>query len=111
MNKDMVFIEHILSSIRLIKEHTEGYSKQDFTSSRKTQDAVIRNIEIIGEAAKNVSPQFQKSHPELPWKEMIRTRDKLIHGYFGVDLEIVWDVITHELPALEKVIEEIVVKK
>jgi uncharacterized protein with HEPN domain len=87
MRKDpLIFIEHILESIEDIEEYTQGSTREDFMNSKKTQDAVIRRIEIIGEAAKNLPEEVKKSHSEIPWKRMSGMRDILIHGYFGVDL-------------------------
>ena len=63
------------------------------------QDAVVRNLEIVGEAAKRVSPDLRKRAPDVPWREMAGMRDKLVHDYFGVDLDLVWDVVATELPA------------
>ncbi len=87
MKKDpTVFIKHISESIKRIEEFTKGVSRKDFIGSVQLQDAVIRRIEIIGEATKNLPNKFTKKHPEVPWSKMARTRDKLIHGYFGVIL-------------------------
>jgi uncharacterized protein with HEPN domain len=72
------------------------------------QDAVIRNIEIIGEAGKNLSLEFKEKHSNIPWIDIIGMRDKLIQGYFGVDLDIVWRVIQKDLPILKKQIQEII---
>ncbi len=94
MKKDIsVFLGHIVESIERIEEFTRDASKDDFYKSVQVQDAVIRRIEIIGEASKNMPEEFRKKHPEVPWAEMSRTRDKLIHGYFGVDLELTWDIV------------------
>jgi uncharacterized protein with HEPN domain len=64
--------------------------------------AVVRNLEIIGEAAKNIRDPFKKKHPAIPWKEMAGVRDKLIHQYFGINYEVVWAIASHDLPALQK---------
>jgi len=73
-------------------------SYEDFLDDRKTQDAVIRNIEIIGEATKNLSNDLQDSYSEIPWRDMAGMRDKLIHHYFGVDNRLVWSAAHKELP-------------
>jgi uncharacterized protein with HEPN domain len=111
MKKDPgIFLKHILESIERIEEFTKNVSKDDFHTSVQLQDAVIRRIEIIGEAAKNISSGWTERHPEVPWSEMIRTRDKLIHGYFGVDLDLTWDIVIQDLPGfktkIEKILEE-----
>jgi uncharacterized protein with HEPN domain len=69
------------------------------------QDAVIRNLEVIGEAVRNLSPEFRRQHPELPWRSISALRNVLIHEYFGVDLEIVWRIVQRRLPALKRHIE------
>jgi len=108
MKKDTsVFIKHILESIERIEEFTKGISKKVFFNSVQIQDAVIRRIEIIGEATKNVPNGFRKKHPEIPWSEIARTRDKLIHGYFGVDLDLTWDIVKKDLPDLKKKVKKI----
>lgn len=88
-----------------------NYSKnidfEIFTRDLKTQDAIVRNIEIIGEAVKNLSVDFIDRYPHIPWKNIAGMGDKLIHHYFGVNVDIVWDVAKIEIPKLEKQIEEI----
>ncbi|MBI2662010.1 DUF86 domain-containing protein [Candidatus Woesearchaeota archaeon] len=108
---NLVFLEHILQSITLIEDYVEGVTKENFVLSIKIQDCVFRRLEIIGEAAKNVSSELQTKYKDVPWSEMAKTRDKLIHGYFGIDLEITWDVIEHDLPKLKKQILDILKKE
>ena len=108
MNKETdVFLKHILESISNIEEFTKGISKEDFMNSTKTQDAVVRRIEIMGEATKNLPKDFREKYKEVPWSEIARTRDKLIHGYFGVDYNITWKVIEEKLPDIKKKIKVI----
>ena len=104
---DSVFLEHILDSIEKIEEFTRNVSKSDFLNNVQLQDAVVRRIEILGEAAKNISQIIVEKHPEVEWKKMIGTRDKLVHGYFGVDLEVVWFVIKDDLPKLKEKVKKI----
>ncbi|MBI2558459.1 DUF86 domain-containing protein [Candidatus Woesearchaeota archaeon] len=102
---DNIFLKHILESIDKIEKFTKGISKVEFIKSVKTQDAVIRRLEIIGEATKNLSANFKEKHTNVPWNEIARMRDKLIHGYFGVDLNITWGVVSNDLPDLKKKIK------
>ena len=108
MKKDnLVFLKHILECIDKIEEFTNEISENDFMKSVQIQDAVIRRLEIIGEATKNLSADFRKKHSNIPWEQMARMRDKLIHGYFGVDLMTVWEVVEEDLPALKKKINKL----
>jgi uncharacterized protein with HEPN domain len=102
-----IFLEHILESIEKIEEFMRGFTKEKFLESVKTQDAVIRRLEIIGEATKNLPQEFKDKHKDIPWNEIARTRDKLIHGYFGVDLDLTFDIIKKDLPELKEKIKEI----
>ncbi len=109
MKKDpKIFLQHILESIERIEEFTKNISKEDFLKSTETQDAVIRRLEIIGEATKNLPKGFIQKYPEIPWGELARLRDKLIHGYFGVDLNLTFEIVNKDLPKLKKQISKIV---
>lgn len=109
MKKDpKIFLQHILESIERIEEFTKNISKEDFLKSTETQDAVIRRLEIIGEATKNLPEKFIQKYPEIPWGELARLRDKLIHGYFGVDLNLTFEIVNKDLPKLKKQISKIV---
>ncbi len=106
--KPSVFLEHILESIKNIESFSFGLSKTGFEKDRLKQSAIIREIEIIGEAGKNITEKFREKHPEVPWSKMAKTRDKLIHGYFGVDLDLTWDIVKSNLPDLKKKIKKII---
>ncbi len=111
MSKDVkVFIEHILESISLIEAYTYQISKEDFFKSRQIQDAVMRRLEIIGEATKNISVGFREEHPDVPWREIAGMRDVLIHEYFGVDLGLTWTTVKENLPNLKQRLSRIIGK-
>ena len=105
MKSDKIYLDHILQAIVSILEYTNGMSDADFYSNRLVIDAVIRNFEIIGEATKRVSIELRKANPEIPWVKMAGLRDKLIHDYIKVDLQLVWDVVIDILPVQKKEIE------
>jgi len=107
MKDDTIYIEHILLSIKNILDYTKGISKEEFARTTLIQDAVIRNFEIIGEATKKVSSDFIQINHEVPWKEMAGMRDKLIHDYIGVDIQVIWDTVEKDLPVLLKLLKEI----
>lgn len=112
---DLAFIEHILESINAIEEFSKNMNREELASNRMKQSAIVREIEIIGEAVKNVSEETKKKHKEIQWKEIAGTRDKMIHHYFGVDLDIVWRIIKDDIPTLKeqilKIKEEIIQSK
>ena len=97
-----VFIRHILENIEKIEDFSKGISKEELKNDELRKYAIVRAIEIIGEAVKNLSSEFKEKHKDIPWKEIIGTRDIMIHKYFGVDLEVVWDIISNNLPDLKK---------
>ncbi len=103
MNKGAnIFIEHIIDSIIKLEEFTRSVNEEEFNNNVQLQDAVVRRIEIIGEAAKNLPKDFKEKYNEISWKEIIGTRDKIIHHYFGVNLDIVWSIVKRDLPDLKK---------
>lgn len=102
---DAEYVNDILEAIRRIAQYIDTISYEAFLGDLKTQDAVIRNLEIIGEATKNLSTPFRAHAPEIPWKNMAGLRDRLIHGYFGVNLDIVWQVAIIELPKVGMLLE------
>lgn len=108
MNKDpLVFLEHILESIELIEQYTNEISKGKFNETKSIQDSVVRRIEIIGEAVKNMPTDFVQKHSSIEWSKIARTRDRMIHHYFGVDLDEVWNIVKKDLPRLKKQIQKI----
>jgi uncharacterized protein with HEPN domain len=108
MNKDpLIFINHIMESIKNIESFSEGLTKEKLIKDKLRQSAIVRQIEIMGEAVKNIPIEFTNKYPEISWSEIIRTRDKIIHHYFGVDLNIIWDIIKKDLPDLKKKLKKI----
>lgn len=102
---DSLFLEHILQSLDRIEELLARISREEFDRDWVVQDALIRELEIIGEAAGRISSDLARSHPEIPWKEITGLRHKLIHDYFAVDLEIVWRTGTQEAADLRPWVE------
>ena len=107
MKEPPIFLEHVLTCIQSIEQFKEGLSKKDFINNDLKQSAILRKIEIIGEAMKNIPSAFQKEYPEIEWKKIMGTRDKLIHQYFGVDLNVMWDVIQNNIPILKNQLQAI----
>lgn len=108
MKSDKVYIAHILDSIEAIKKYTSNVDQSGFLEIALIQDAVIRNLQIIGEAAKKVSIETKSSFSDIPWKKMAGMRDKLIHDYMGVDLWAVWLVVERDIPALDIQLKKII---
>lgn len=112
MNKDpFTFLQHILGCIENIEKDTRGLTKEQFLKARTINNSVLWNIEVIGEAAKNIPNNFKEKYKHIPWKQIAGMRDKLIHEYFGIDSGNVWKVVTEDIPVLKSNLEEILKKK
>lgn len=101
MKDDGVFIRHILDELSYLKENAKGLDFEDFLEDETLKRAFARSIEIIGEASKNISEEMKEKHTGIEWNKITGMRNRLIHGYFGVNWKIVWDVIVNKLPELE----------
>lgn len=101
------YLADILASTLEIEAFVAGLNYDEFFRDRKTVNAVIRSLEVMGEAAKRIPGNIRDRYPDIPWKRMAGMRDKLIHEYAGVDLETVWDVATEELPAIKPMLERL----
>lgn len=104
---DKELLNDIFLSLERIQSYISGLSYDDFSSDPKTQDAVVRNIEILGEASKKLSEDIKELYNEIPWKMIAGTRDGLIHDYFGVNIDIVWEIATIDVPELKEKIAKI----
>jgi uncharacterized protein with HEPN domain len=98
--RDPDYVSDILEAMQRIIAYMDGLSYEQFMEDRRTQDAVVRNIEVIGEAVKRLSAPLKKQHPAMPWKDMASMRDKVIHHYFGINYDVVWTVASKEIPKL-----------
>jgi len=101
------YIEDIITAIEKIEKYTAGMSKEDLAGNELVQDAVVRNLEVIGEAVKKVPDDVRSSYKDIPWKKIAGLRDILIHEYFGVNINIVWDVIENKLQPLKAAVTEL----
>lgn len=102
-----ILLHDMLEAIQHIQTYTQGLAFNGFYDDVLRQDAVIRRIEIIGEAARNLPTDFQKQHSEIPWSEIIGMRAKIAHDYFDIDLEAVWETVLNDLPPLKEQLEKI----
>ena len=102
------FLRHILDEINYLLATSQDLSREEFLLNETLKRSFTRSLEIIGEASKNLPDTFRAKHPTLPWRKMAGMRDKLIHDYFGVDYDVVWDVVSNEIPKLEPQIRHLI---
>jgi uncharacterized protein with HEPN domain len=105
---DLVYVGHMLDMARKALEKTEGKRRGDYDEDENLQMALAHLVQIIGEAASHVSSEFQQAHPEVPWRAIVGMRHKIVHDYLHVDYDIVWDVLSIDLPPLARELERIV---
>ena len=103
----ITYLEDIEKAIGFIKEFSEGLSSEDFRKDLKSQHAILRNLQIIGEATKNIPDHIRNRKPDIEWRKIAGFRDFLVHAYFEVDLEIVWEVIQEKIPDLDKAVSDL----
>ncbi|MEB3122308.1 MAG: DUF86 domain-containing protein [Snowella sp.] len=104
------YLAHILLETSFLLRQLQGLEKSIFLDDELRQRAMIRSLEVIGEATKNLPDEFKRQHPQVPWRRMAGMRDRLIHGYFGIDYDIVWDVLVNQVPTLHVEIERLLPK-
>lgn len=97
-----LYLEDILEAIARIQRYTAGQSLPQFSQDEKAVDAVVRNLEVIGEAVKKIPDEMRQKHPSMEWRKIAGLRDILVHEYFGIDVEIIWDIVQNKLPPLER---------
>ena len=108
MKKDKPYIQHVYEALRDIEKFLKGVNEESFYKNKEKQFAVIRALEIIGEAVKNITPAFKSKYPDIPWKKVAGMRDVLIHQYFGIKLDRIWEACKKEVPELKKSIQLII---
>ena len=101
MKDETVYLKHIADAIAQIEDYLHEKSFEEFTGNKMFQDAVVRQLEIIGEASRNLSDDFRRLHSAVPWGQIAGMRNRIAHDYLNVDMEIVWDIVTHDLPVLK----------
>jgi uncharacterized protein with HEPN domain len=106
--KDRTRLRHMLDAALKIKEFTSGLSVASFRQDEKLQLAIIRLLEIAGEAANGISDPVKDKHPEIPWNQITATRNRLIHGYFDIDLDVVWKIVSEDIPPLVRSLQAII---
>jgi uncharacterized protein with HEPN domain len=101
------FLRHIVDAVEQIRAYTDNVTETQFYQNRLIQDGVLRQLEIIGEACRNLPVEFHEQYPQIPWQEIIGLRNRLAHAYFSISIEVVWEVVVNELDILEKDIHTI----
>jgi len=108
MREYKLYLSDILAAMESIERFIEGMTFEQFQQDDKTTSAVVRKLEIIGEASRNIPDEIKRQHAEVPWKEMAGMRDRLIHAYFGVDYSLVWTTIKNRVPTAKQMIRKVI---
>jgi len=106
-NDDLTLLGDVLDAILRVESYTKAVKKEEFLENLMMQDAVMYQVEIIGEASNSISDSFQEKHPSLPWMQMRAIRNKIVHDYRGINLQIIWDTVVNDLPALKKQVRKL----
>ena len=106
-NRDLTYLNHILDCIVDVEQFVDGYNEETFIGDKKTFNSSIRMFEIIGEAANKIDKEFASKYPEVEWRKMAATRNIIIHNYTGIDYELMWEIVTKDIPELEFQIKNI----
>ena len=101
-----LLVEDMLEALRKIDSYTAGMDHSAFLQDEKTVDAVVRNLEVLGEAARQIPDEFAAGHPNVPWRKITGLRNRIVHDYFGLDLEIIWQIVRNDLPPLKAALEK-----
>jgi len=104
---DSVYLHHIIDAFALIEHYMDNASHEEFLRNRLLQDGVIRQLEVMGEAARNISEDLRNEHPQIPWRQMIGLRNRMIHAYFNVDLQIIWEIVKGDIPDLKQKMKQL----
>ena len=99
---DSVYLRHIIDALLQIERYTDGVTYEEFLSNSLLQDGVIRQLEVMGEAARNLSEDLRNEYPKIPWRQMISLRNRMIHAYFNVNIQIIWEIIQGDIPNLKQ---------
>ncbi len=105
---DIGRLQDILDATTRIESYIQGIDKKKFTDDLMRQDAIMLKIEIIGEASRNISFEFQERHPEIPWSQMIGMRNKIVHDYFEINIQTIWKTVKNDIPLLKKAVSRLV---
>ena len=108
MKDDLPYLKHIVDAVSKIEDYVKNVKREKFLKDAKTQDAVVRELEVIGEATKRLSGDIRQRYPQIPWTAVAGARDRLIHAYFDVDLEEVWKTVCDDIPHLKRTVEKMI---